>query len=123
MDKMWAHLDLRCTPACNAPGGGCPACKEEINPHWLCLLFSMLALAPASGQGVKESAMYFMTSMTARRLMDDILLASPVYSTSEGAVHGGVLSCIAAKYQAMYLSDRGRVSEAWKHIGRYAILP
>lgn len=119
MDKMWLHLDLRCTPACRVPGGGCPACREEVNPHWLCLLFSVLALSPASGQTAKDAAVYFMAATKARRLVDDILLACPEYSTSEGAVHGGVLSCLAAVCQGMYLTDRSRVSEAWKLIGRY----
>ena len=122
MNKMWAHLDLRCAPACRMPDGGCPACKEEVNPHWLCFLFSVLALAPTNSQNAKNTAVYFMAATNARRLVDDILLASPEYSTSEGAVHGGVLSCIAAVFQAMYLADRGRVSEAWKLIGSYVIV-
>ncbi|PSS37269.1 hypothetical protein PHLCEN_2v907 [Hermanssonia centrifuga] len=120
--KMWMHLEIRCTPSCRTQDGGCEACKEEINPHWLSLLFSVLALAPASGKAAKNSAGYFMAALTAKRLVEDILLASPVYSTSEGAVHGGVLGCIAAVFQAAYLGDRGRVSEAWKLIGRHVII-
>ncbi|KAJ3548015.1 hypothetical protein NM688_g5345 [Phlebia brevispora] len=116
MEAMWKHLSLRCTPTCRAQGG-CAACREEINPHWLCLLFSILALAPASGQAAKESAKYFMTALTAKRIVEDFLLASPVYSTSEKAVNGGVLSCIAAVFLAIYQSDRGRLSESWKLVG------
>ncbi|KAF7794577.1 hypothetical protein EIP86_005712 [Pleurotus ostreatoroseus] len=116
MQRMWEQLSLRCTPTCNLEGG-CPACKEEINPHWLVLLFSMLALVPASEQTVEDSTKYFTAAMTARRVVDDILLASPVYSTSESAVYGSVLSCIAAVLLAIWQGDRGRLSEAWKLIG------
>ncbi|KAJ3480371.1 hypothetical protein NLI96_g8396 [Meripilus lineatus] len=127
--KMWHHLDLRCicpTPdeyhllngqtgvSVSASAGGCPACQEEINPHWLALLFSILSLSPRTGK--TNGGLYFSQACKARRLVDDILLAS-VYSTSEFAVHGGVLSCLAAVFLGAYLADRGRVSEAWKIVG------
>lgn len=117
MQKMWEQLSLRCTPTCRLEGG-CPACKEEINPHWLSLLFSIFALVPAAGPTAEDSGKYFVAAMTARRLVDEILLASSVYSTSESAVHGSVLSCIAAVLLAIHQADRGRLSESWKLIGK-----
>ena len=127
--KMWDHIDMRCLPGCRGRDGrgassggvkgGCAACREDVNPHWLSLLFAVLALAPGSRNTSKNCARYFMHALTARRFVEDILLVTPVYSTSEGTVHGGVLSCYSAVLLAMYLVDRGRVSEAWKLIGRY----
>lgn len=111
--QMWYHLELRCSPDC-LPQGGCQACREEINPHWLSLLFALLALCPGSGQNAIH---YANNSLAARRIVDDILLSSPAYSTSEGSVHGGVLSCLAAALLSAYLADKGRVSEAWKLCG------
>ena len=58
--KMWAHLDMSCS---HPPDESCSACKEDINPHWICLLFSVLALAPVSGQAIKDSATYFLSSV------------------------------------------------------------
>lgn len=108
--QMWYHLDLRCSPECLSHGG-CQACSEEINPHWLSLLFALLALSPSSGLNAIH---YANNSLAARRIVDDILLSSPA---SEGSVHGGVLSCLAAALLSAYLADRGRVSEAWKLCG------
>lgn len=116
--QMWGFLDMRCAPGCRGRGG-CAACKEDINPHWLSLLFAVLALAPSSRNTSKNCARYFMHALTARRFVEDVLLVTPVYSTSEGTVHGGVLSCYSAVLLAMYLVDRGRVSEGWKLIGKY----
>ena len=111
--QMWYHLDLRCSPDCLSQGG-CQACREEINPHWLSLIFALLALSPGSGQNAIH---YANNSLAARRIVDDILLSSPAYSATEGSVHGGVLSCLAAALLSAYLADRGRVSEAWKLCG------
>lgn len=116
--KMWEHVDMRCVQGCRGKGA-CPACHEDVNPHWLSLLFAVLALAPGSRNTSKNCARYFMHALTARRFVEDILLVTPAYSTSEGTVHGGVLSCYSAVLLAMYLVDRGRVSEAWKLIGKY----
>ncbi|KAI0830223.1 hypothetical protein BC628DRAFT_1408371 [Trametes gibbosa] len=114
-EHMWRHLALRCPgPACHV-SGGCTRCTEELNPHWLALLFAVLALAPhrlASG----SAKTYFLKAMEARRLVEDILLASRAYS-QPGAVQGVVLSCIAVALLARYLADRGRVSDAWKLTG------
>ncbi|KAH9943764.1 hypothetical protein B0H21DRAFT_810161 [Amylocystis lapponica] len=117
-NTMWRHLDRRCPGgACLAPGI-CTACLEDINPHWLSLLFAVLALTPryALDTGA-DCAMFFAHALTARRLVEDILLAAPAYSTSESAVHGAVLSCIGTALLAVYHADRGRVSEAWKLAG------
>ncbi|EMD35144.1 hypothetical protein CERSUDRAFT_116619 [Gelatoporia subvermispora B] len=112
--RTWRHLNVRCAGASCAAVGGCPGCREEVNPHWLSLLFSVLALAP--GAGARSSA-YFTHAQVARRLVEDILLAAPAYSSSESSVNGAVLSCIGASLLAAYLADHGRVSEAWKLTG------
>ncbi|CAL1698140.1 unnamed protein product [Somion occarium] len=111
--QMWYHLDLRCTSDCLSQGG-CPACREEINPHWLSLLFAILAQSPSNRQ---KGLQYANHSLAARRIVDDILLSSPAYSATEDSVQGGVLSCMAAALLSAYLADRGRVSEAWKLCG------
>ncbi|KAH9852904.1 hypothetical protein C2E23DRAFT_824099 [Lenzites betulinus] len=114
-EHMWRHLALRCPGAACHLAGGCTRCTEELNPHWLALLYACLALAPhrlASG----SAKTYFLRAMEARRLVEDILLASRAYS-QPGAVQGVVLSCIAAALLARYLADRGRVSDAWKLTG------
>ena len=114
--KMWDHLNMRCLPGCRRTGE-CPACKEDINPHWLSFCFSVLAIGSSCLQTPRNGGRYLMYSITAMRFVGDILLVTPAYSTSEGTVHGGVLSCYASVLLAMYLVDRGRVSEAWKLIG------
>ncbi|KAI0670229.1 hypothetical protein C8Q78DRAFT_1090356 [Trametes maxima] len=112
---MWRHLHLRCPgPTCHL-SGGCPRCTEELNPHWLSLMFAVLALAPHRLTG-SNAKTYFLKAMEARRLVEDVLLASRAYS-QPSAVRGVVLSCIGAALLARYLSDRGRVSDAWKLTG------
>ncbi|KAL1938920.1 hypothetical protein VTO73DRAFT_11073 [Trametes versicolor] len=114
-EHMWQHLALRCPgPSCHMTGG-CTRCTEELNPHWLALLFAVLALAPHRLVG-SSAKTYFLKAMEARRLVEDILLASRAYS-QPGAVQGVVLSCIGAALLARYLADRGRVSDAWKLTG------
>ncbi|GJE92953.1 Zn(II)2Cys6 transcription factor [Phanerochaete sordida] len=114
--RMWDHIALRCVPGCHGEGG-CPGCREEINPHWLCFVFAVLALAPSPGNSLKDSGRYFMCSIMARRYVEDVLLVTPAYSTSEGSVNGGILTCISSSLHCMYLVDRGRISEAWKLAG------
>ncbi|EKM52703.1 uncharacterized protein PHACADRAFT_261296 [Phanerochaete carnosa HHB-10118-sp] len=113
---MWGRLAMRCVPGCRRQGE-CPACREEINPHWLCFVFAVLALAPSPRGAPRDNGRYFMYSLMARRHVEDVLLVTPAYSTSEGSVHGGVLTCISSSLHAMYLVDRGRISEAWKLVG------
>ncbi|PCH43093.1 hypothetical protein WOLCODRAFT_103068 [Wolfiporia cocos MD-104 SS10] len=113
--KMWFHLDVRCPGGiCLAPAS-CTFCGEEINPHWIALIFAVIALAPRNVS--KDSSVYFTHALSAKRLAEDILLAVPAYSISEKSVHGAVLNCIATALLAAYLSDNGRVSEAWKLAG------
>ncbi|KAI0073183.1 hypothetical protein K474DRAFT_242699 [Panus rudis PR-1116 ss-1] len=112
--QMWYHLDIRCSPECLSTGSGCQACREDINPHWLSLLFAILAHAPASGPNGRH---YADASLAARRWVEDVLFASPAYASSEGCVQGGVLSCLGAGLLAAWLADRGRVSESWKLVG------
>lgn len=116
--QMWDHLAMRCVPGCRSQGD-CPACGEAINPHWLTFVFAVLALAPSSPSSPKDSGRYFMCSISARRFVEDVLLITPVYSTSEGSVNGSVLSCYSSVLHSMYLVDRGRISEAWKVIGKF----
>ncbi|KAI0659660.1 hypothetical protein C8Q70DRAFT_915208 [Cubamyces menziesii] len=112
---MWRHLHMRCPgPACHI-SGGCARCTEELNPHWLSLVFAVLSLAPQRLVG-SAAKTYFLKAMEARRLVEDILLASRAY-TQPSAVQGVVLSCIGAALLARYLADRGRVSDAWKLTG------
>ena len=118
---MWDHLAMRCVPGCRRTGE-CPACKEDVNPHWLAFVFAVLALgAPLSRSAQRDSGRYFMYSISARRYVEDVLLVTPAYSTSEGSVNGGVLSCYSSVLLGMYLVDRGRISEAWKLIGKCVI--
>ncbi|CDO76771.1 hypothetical protein BN946_scf185028.g22 [Trametes cinnabarina] len=114
-EQMWRHLRLRCPgPSCHL-SGGCARCTEELNPHWLSLMFAVLALAPQRIVG-SSAKTYFLKAMEARRLVEDILLASRAYS-QPSAVQGVVLSCIGAALLARYLADRGRMSDAWKLTG------
>ncbi|KAI0369245.1 hypothetical protein BV20DRAFT_968105 [Pilatotrama ljubarskyi] len=113
-EQMWRHLSLRCPGLACHVTGGCPRCTEELNPHWLSLTFAVLALAPHRLVGGNARA-YFLKGMEARRLVEDILLASRASQPS--AVQGIALSCIGAALLARYLADRGRVSDAWKLTG------
>lgn len=119
---MFSYLDRRCPgTTCRFPGI-CTACNEIINPHWIALLFAILALAPAPAAGVTgtdtiDHAAYFTQALTAKRLGEDILLAVPIYCMSEKYVQGATHSCIAAALLSAYLADRGRMSEAWKVVG------
>ncbi|KAI0776760.1 hypothetical protein BD413DRAFT_610348 [Trametes elegans] len=114
-ESMWRHLRLRCPGLACHLSGGCPRCTEELNPHWLALLFAVLALAPHRLVGGMAKT-YFLKAMEARRLVEDILLASRA-SSGPSAVQGVVLSCIGGALLARYLADRGRVSDAWKLTG------
>ncbi|RDX47580.1 hypothetical protein OH76DRAFT_1484503 [Lentinus brumalis] len=118
LQRMWAHLDIRCLGISCHMSGGCARCTREVNPHWLALLFAVMALAPRRIVGM-SARVHFWSAMEARRLIGDIMISTPAYSMapSECMVHGIVLSCIAACLLAAYLSDRGRVSDAWKIVG------
>lgn len=111
-DEMWDTL--------GRPG----ATGMEINVHWLCLFYAILALSPQKGivcphtfKPLQESERYFANSITARRLAKDGYLATPSFSPLQSAADGTVLGCIAAPLQCAYLAQIGRVSEAWKLLG------
>ncbi|KAI0776759.1 hypothetical protein BD413DRAFT_645466 [Trametes elegans] len=123
-EHMWRHLALRCPLGGSGGSGGggcrCTRCTRELNPHWLALLFAVLALAPAPisapERAGRASCPHFLRAMEARRLVEDVALAGRAYS-QPSSVHGVALSCIGAALLAKYLADRGRVSDAWKLTG------
>ncbi|RDB25040.1 putative transcriptional regulatory protein C1F7.11c [Hypsizygus marmoreus] len=96
----------------------------QINANWLCLLFGVLAYAPKKTlEGQPEdmnaecSDHYFTCAMTARRIAEDDHLNKPNLSLMVSAADGTVLSCLAVPLLCSYLSQKGRVSEAWKLVG------
>lgn len=99
---------------------------QQINPNWLSLLFAVLASAPtmtsfpeatARDRNIESSDEFFMCAMTARRIAEDDHLNKPSLSLMVSAADGTVLSCLAVPLLCSYLSERGRVSEAWKLVG------
>ncbi|KAH8084905.1 hypothetical protein BXZ70DRAFT_566096 [Cristinia sonorae] len=114
MNTMWFHMDNICIPGCSSDGD-CPACEEEVNPHWLSLFFSVLAVTAAS-IGSQPADTYFRNALSARKLVEDILLINPNPKT-DASLAGTILSCLATVMMAAYLADRGRISEAWRLIG------
>ncbi|KAI0092289.1 hypothetical protein BDY19DRAFT_929331 [Irpex rosettiformis] len=116
LQEMWLFLGRHCDASCPLKGG-CESCTVDINPHWMCLLFSMLAIAPTPKKSSQDRTRYFATAMEGRRYMDDILSSVDDYSESEYAVHGAVLTIIATSFLCMYLAESGRLSEAWKLAG------
>ncbi|TCD67131.1 Oaf3p [Steccherinum ochraceum] len=111
---MWWYADQECVPGCPS-NGSCPSCQEEVNPHWLSLFFALLAVTPFEN-GSQMRASFFSNALAARRLIEDILHASPAMTSDESLV-GSVLSCLASVVLAAYLADHSRVSEAWKVVG------
>ncbi|KZP19385.1 hypothetical protein FIBSPDRAFT_932896 [Athelia psychrophila] len=116
----------------------------EINVHWLCLFFAVLALAPQSPlshlppypppdatyselypptntpQGHKKNATsreFFTLALSARRLAKDAAFALPPFTPVPATADGTVLSSLAAPLLCAHLADHGRVSEAWKLLG------
>jgi len=94
----------------------------EINIHWLCLFFAVLALAPQQTNatpttGFTSSNTYFVYSLSARRLAKDIYFTTPTFSPMASAADGTVLGCLATPLLCAYLAEVGRVSEAWKLLG------
>lgn len=114
MKTMWYHMDMQCVPGCPS-NGGCPACEEEVNPHFLSLFYGVLAVTPfQNGKAIRQT--FFNNALAARRLIEDILLASPEVM-SDNMLAGSVLSCLASAILSIYLADHGRMSEAWKIVG------
>ncbi|KAF8058799.1 hypothetical protein FPV67DRAFT_1523765 [Lyophyllum atratum] len=81
----------------------------QINANWLSLFFAVLAYARPDH--------YFSCAMTARRIAEDDYMNKPNLSLMVSAADGTVLSCLAVPLLCSYLSQRGRVSEAWKLVG------
>ncbi|KAG5639468.1 hypothetical protein H0H81_001590 [Sphagnurus paluster] len=112
--QMWAVLEYP------GPHG------MQINPNWLSLLFAMLAYAPkaslaANGGAVTDPDHFsdhaFSCAMAARRIAEDDYMNKPNLSIMVSAADGVVLACLAVPLLCSYLSQRGRVSEAWKLVG------
>ncbi|KAF7970650.1 hypothetical protein HWV62_23342 [Athelia sp. TMB] len=111
-----ATTDMACALA--QPG----ATGLEINVHWLCLLFAVLALSPQGAELATEntrgSERFFALSLAARRLAKDLAAAAPPFVASpHNAPDGTVLSSLAAPLLCAHLAEMGRVSEAWKLLG------
>ncbi|GLB37841.1 hypothetical protein LshimejAT787_0408920 [Lyophyllum shimeji] len=96
----------------------------QINANWLCLLFAVLASAPTSATRAPDNAddsdyadRYFSYAMTALRIAENDYMNKPNLCLMVSAADGTVLSCLAVPLLCSYLSQRGRVSEAWKLVG------
>lgn len=82
----------------------------QINPHWLCLLYSVLALTPRNNTlptpGWEASAVrvehYFLYALTARRLAEDAYMTNPSFSPQESAADGTVLGCLGELCTLLY---------------------
>ena len=107
--QMWNVLE------CPGPHG------FRINANWLSLLFAILAYAPGLSSDDQIDAAcsnhYFLCSIAARRIAEDDYLNTPNVSLMVSAADGTVLGCLAVPILCNYLSQRGRVSEAWKMVG------
>ncbi|KAF7321391.1 hypothetical protein MKEN_00659400 [Mycena kentingensis (nom. inval.)] len=92
-----------------------------ISPHWLCLLFAVLAVVPDAATLVPDVAdQFFSWAMTARRIADGSYLSQPS-TCRPSAAQGGVLSILAVPLLCDYLAERGHVSEAWKLVGHAVV--
>lgn len=99
-----------------------PHQSSEINANFLTLVFSILAVAPREDQMAGSSTVlscddYFMCAMVSRRIAEDDYFNTPRASTMVSPSDGTVLGCLATPILASFLSERGRVSEAWKLVG------
>ncbi|KAG6866418.1 hypothetical protein C0991_004703 [Blastosporella zonata] len=92
----------------------------RINSNWLSLFFAVLAYAPrlhTDPGKPDDSDQYFSCALMARRIAEDDYMNKPNISLMVSAADGTVLSCLAVPLLCSYLSQRGRVSEAWKLVG------
>ncbi|KAG6920136.1 hypothetical protein DXG01_004902 [Tephrocybe rancida] len=92
----------------------------QINANWLSLFFAVLAYAPTLHTDPREHDtrdQYFSCALMARRIAEDDYMNKPNISLMVSAADGTVLSCLAVPLLCSYLSQRGRVSEAWKLVG------
>lgn len=92
-------------------------CACRMRAYWLALLFAIFALSPFCASE-DESRKYFLQSLTARRLAEDLFFASFSSQKAPSSVsEGNTQGCLAVVLLANYLCDRGQVSEAWKMVG------
>jgi hypothetical protein len=108
--KMWSKIQTTHTQA------------SEINANFLMLVFTVLAVAPRDDElGVSLTVLpcddYFMCAMISRRIAEDDYFNTPRASTMVSPSDGTALGCLATPILASFLSERGRVSEAWKLVG------
>ncbi|KAL0956253.1 hypothetical protein HGRIS_002407 [Hohenbuehelia grisea] len=111
--QMWDFL--------RGPQGG----AANINPHWLSLLFAILASAPRAhaqvaqsrDPGVSSSSTYFQYAMAAKRIAEIAYMTTPQFPAIESAADGAVLGCLATPLLAGLLFQRTLASEAWKLVG------
>ncbi|KAF8629132.1 hypothetical protein AX17_005718 [Amanita inopinata Kibby_2008] len=99
---------------------------SQLNPNWVCLFFSILAVSPWSS--IKDDSMedadyetfdtYFKCAMAARCIAETLYLEEPNSSIMVSAADGTVLSCLAVPLLCNYLAERGHASEAWKLVGK-----
>ncbi|KAG6873545.1 hypothetical protein C0995_014415 [Termitomyces sp. Mi166 len=96
----------------------------QVNANWLSLFFAVLAYAPELAAGEPDPAVqadnsdnYFSCAMKAKRIAEDDYMNKPNISLMVSAADGTVLSCLAVPILCSYLSEHGRVSEAWKLVG------
>ncbi|KDQ13892.1 hypothetical protein BOTBODRAFT_175304 [Botryobasidium botryosum FD-172 SS1] len=111
-DRMWRTLALGINGV------------DQINPHWLTLLFSMFALAGTNsddmnpnGEQQQRKQQYFLHALAARRLAEDILCTSFLPPSQSSTSDGTALGCLGAVFISCYMCDRGNLSEAWKVVG------
>ena len=111
--QMWTALEY-------------PNHNLEINANWLSLFFSVLAIAanqdddspqPDNSRGMESTDAYFKNAMSARRIAEDDYMNKPTVSVMASAADGTMLGCFAVPVLCCYLTQRGRVSEAWKLVG------
>ncbi|KAF8627808.1 hypothetical protein AX15_004233 [Amanita polypyramis BW_CC] len=102
-------------------------CRSEqhggttLNPNWMSLFFSILALAPchsAEAEGEELHDTHFECAMLARYIAEGVYFQGPSPSIMASAADGTVLSCLAAPLLCNYLAERGHASEAWKLVGK-----
>jgi hypothetical protein len=102
----------------------------RINPNWLSLLFAVLACASNAYAGNNEVANsklsissddYFSASTNALDIAERMYRDRPSLTDAMpfSATDGSVLSCLAVPLLCDQYVTKGRLSEAWKLLGRW----
>lgn len=110
-EQMWEAISHPCLCALNLT---CAACSQDVNPHFLSLVFAILSLSPSNLN--PSNTIHFSRSVAARRIAEDSLLEQRALGM-RNITDGTVLSCVATAILAGHLADRGCVSDAWKLVG------